>query len=135
MGGAAIGVERDRNCQNQAPLGPPFFSVLTFASGGTLIDQGGNRGYAPGQKGIGLGGWKQDAPGRYNANTTTLIFFDTAAHLPVTPGFLEGAQTVSQRIDLVDANAFNAVASSQFFDTAARSYRSGCATAVGRRFQ
>jgi len=91
--------------------------------------------HAPGQKGIGLGGWKQDAPGRYNANTTTLIFFDTAAHLPVTPGFLEGAQTVSQRIDLVDANAFNAVASSQFFDTAARSYRSGCATAVGRRFQ
>jgi hypothetical protein len=124
-----------RNCQSQAPLGAPFYSVLTFASGGSIIDQGGTRGFAPGQKGIGLGAWKRDGPGRYSANTTTLIFFTTAPAPPTSPGFTEGAQILSQQIVLTDSANFTAVASSQFYDLGARPYRSGCSTAAGRRFQ
>jgi hypothetical protein len=60
-----------------------------------------------------------------------LIHFDSPAG--AVPPTLQGWQTLAQEIVLVDRDNFTANASSQFLDSAGSVYRTGCATAVGRR--
>jgi hypothetical protein len=123
------------NCETNAPLpGPPIPALLTFARGGTMIDSAGSPppGFAPSQRSIGLGVWNHTGGRRYQSQTVMLIHFETPAN-PPAPATLQGWQTLSQDITLLDGDNFTAVASTQFLDLAGHQYRSGCSTAVGRR--
>ncbi len=126
-----------RDCQSQAPLGPPLLALLTFARGGTMIDSAGSPppGFAPSQRSIGLGTWTHERGHRYASNTVMLVHFDSTPPPPAPP-LKTGWQILNQEIDLTDRDNFTAVASARFFDTSGQEYRPvGCSTAVGRRFE
>ena len=50
-----------RDCATNAPLGPPFNSLVTFHDGGTLSESAGSLAFAPGQRSPGHGTWTQRA--------------------------------------------------------------------------
>jgi hypothetical protein len=132
----AVQVTR-RDCQTQAPLGPPILALLTFARGGTMIDSAGSPppGFAASQRSIGLGTWAHEGGHRFVSNTVMLVHFDTTPPPPAPP-LKAGWQILGQQIELTDRDNFTAVASSRFFDAAGQDYRpAGCSTAVGRRFE
>jgi len=126
-----------RDCQSQAPLGPPILALITFARGGTMIDSAGSPppGFAPSQRSIGLGTWAHDGGHKYVSNTVMLVHFDTTPPPPAPP-LKTGWQILSQEIELSDRDNFTAVASVRFLDTGGTEYRpKGCSTAEGRRFE
>jgi hypothetical protein len=126
-----------RDCQSQAPLGPPILALLTFARGGTMTDSAGSPppGFAPSQRSIGLGTWRHEHGHKYASNTVMLVHFDSTPPPPAPP-LKTGWQILSQEIELTDRDSFTAEATSRFFDTAGQEYRpAGCSTAAGRRFE
>src|SRR5688572_17421951 len=46
-----------RNCATNAPLGPPFNSLVSFHRGGTVSESAGGTTFAPGQRSPGHGTW------------------------------------------------------------------------------
>ena len=46
-----------RDCATNAPLGPPFNSLVTFHRGGTISESAGSVAFAPGQRSSGHGTW------------------------------------------------------------------------------
>jgi len=124
------------NCQTGATMGPPFSSLLTFASGGTMAEATANPAFGVGQRGDGQGFWFRTGRRSYQAKSVALIAYTTPANLPASPGFNAGSQTITQEITFNDdADTLDAKASIQFADTTGTVYRSGCATARGERFK
>ncbi len=74
-----------------------------------------------------------------------LLLFDTPANLPgtpgfdpslpVSPGFSAGWQTVNHTVTLTDANHLASFGTNAFYDVNLNAYRTGCSTAVARRFE
>jgi len=124
------------DCDSRAPLGAPFFSVLTFNEGGTMAGSTANPAFAIGQRGTDQGTWRRTGEDTYQSKDVALLFFTTAPNPPSSPGFEAGSQILSQTITLNRASdQFTSQARTEFFDASGNSYRQGCATAVANRFE
>jgi hypothetical protein len=123
------------DCQSGTPLGPSFPSLLTFAIGGTMIEDTSNPGFAAGQRGDGQGQWHYRGGNTYGAKSVAFIKFttppDSATH---NPGFNLGQQTITQTITMTDNNDWTSTADIRFADATGAVYRQGCATASAKRF-
>jgi hypothetical protein len=64
-----------------------------------------------------------------------LIAFDTLPNPPVSPGFFAGWQEVTHTIELADASHLTSAGTNEFYKSDGTLYRTGCSTAVGRRFE
>ena len=93
--------------------------------GGTLNESTANPNFYPDVRLPGQGYWKGLAGDLYQASSTALIT-------------LNGALTETQRIDqmiLLSGNNLASDAEVHFYDPSGKLLRSGCATAVGVRYQ
>lgn len=116
-------------------LGPPFRSIVTFAEGGTIAESAGSLAFAPGQRSAGHGTWKRSGPSTYRQRMLALILFDTPPNPPFSPGFFQGWVTVTHTVSLQDRDNFTSSGSNAFYRADGTEYRSGCSTAVGKRFR
>jgi hypothetical protein len=123
-----------RNCTTGAALSS-VNSIVTFAPGGTLAETPGGSAFAPGQRSDGQGYWSHTGGQTYTQRFVALIRFDTPPNPPTSPGFLTGWQTVTHTVELVDSQNISSRGTNEFFDSSGNLYRSGCSTAVGRRFE
>ena len=124
-----------RNCSTGAPMGPAFGSIVTFHQGGTLSETTAGLGFAVGQRTPGQGAWDRTSRHTYSQRMVTLITFDTAPNLPVTPGFFAGWQIVDHSVELADDDHFSSTGTNAFYRTDGTIYRTGCSTAAGTRFE
>lgn len=123
------------NCQSGAVIAN-FVSLLTFAQGGTMTGTSGSPVFAAGQRSPDHGTWSQAGGAHeYTVSSIALIVFATSPNPPVSPGFEAGSQTLSQSLQLTDADHFTSDAVIRFFRTDGIQYRQGCATATGERFE
>jgi hypothetical protein len=133
-----------RNCTTNAPTGS-FSSLVSFHRGGTLTESAGSLAFEPGQRSVGHGAWHHLRGRQYSQRVVALILFGSEPNLPnmpgfdptrpVSPGFSAGYQTITHTVQLIDADNFESAGTSEFVDSLGQSYRSGCSTAVGRRFE
>jgi hypothetical protein len=132
-----------RNCATNAPTGSAA-ALVTFHRGGTISESTGSPAFAIGQRGPAHGTWTHLGRRRYAQRMIAQIAFDTPANLPgpgfdptkpVSPGFSAGWQTVTHTIRMIDDNNLESSGTNEFFDTLSQSYRTGCSTAVGSRFE
>jgi len=133
-----------RNCATQAPLSPPFNSLVTFHRGGTITESAGGVAFAPGQRSQGHGTWAQEGGQAYRQDMVALLLFDTEPNLPgtptfdptkpVSPGFFAGWQTISHTVRFTDADHFSSEGTNTFYKANRDVYRSGCSTATAERF-
>ena len=123
------------DCVSRTPL-LSFSSLLTFAGGGTMTGTTTNPGFAAGQRSPDHGVWARGRRAHeFTASSAALIVFTTSPNLPTTPGFLAGSQRLNQKISLTDRDHFTSNATTTFFDVSGQTYRQGCATAIGARFE
>ena len=125
------------NCGTGAAMGPMFPSLLAFAGNGTFVETTSNPAFAAGQREPGVGVWSRTGPGVYQAKSEAFIQFTTGANLPVTPGFEQGIQTITQTIVFdTDAEHWTADAKVLFSDASGTVYRGPmCAKALAQRLQ
>jgi hypothetical protein len=123
-----------RDCATGAPLGPPFRSLLTFHTGGTLSESQGATGFAPGQRSSGHGVWSYSGRNTFTARFIAMILFDTPP-APPAPGFQAGWLVVGATFTPIDATRLNITATAQFFDLNRNVYRSACPTGTAEQFQ
>ncbi len=121
------------NCSTGVPAGPAFKSLLAFHRGGTLTGTTTNPAFQPGQRTSDFGVWSSNGGHTYTAASEAYILFTSAPNPPV-PGFQKGTQRINQAIS-VDGDQFTSVATVQFSDVNGNTLFSGCASAVGQRFQ
>jgi len=134
-----------RDCASNAPLGPPFNSLVTFHSGGTLSESAGSLAFAPGQRSPGHGHWSRRGARTFRQRMIALILFDTPPNLPgtpgfnpalpVSPGFFAGWSTITHTVELADGNHLTSAGTNKFYKSNGEVYRTGCSTAVGQRFE
>jgi len=117
------------NCQTGASL-VSFPSLLTFASGHTLIEVTSSPAFLPGQRTPGLGTWMRTGEHTFSSVSDAFILFPSVT---TPPGFRRGVQRISLTLD-VNGDNLTANAANQFFDTTGVQYDTGCATVVGQRF-
>jgi hypothetical protein len=124
------------DCATEAPIGPPFASLLTFNEGGTMAGSTTNPGFAVAQRGPDQGIWSRTARGTFSAKSVAFLYFTTPPNPPFNPGFQAGTQELAQAIVFDhSSNEFKSVATTEFFDVNGNSYRKGCASAVAQRFE
>jgi len=117
-----------RNCQSGAPIGAPFYSLLTFADGGTLTESTANPLFYPAVRGPGQGVWSRNRHGKqYSASSIAFITMN---------GGLVKTQKITQTIDMGPGqdDFVTPHATVEFFDPVGNLLNSGCATAMGKRF-
>jgi hypothetical protein len=123
-----------RNCSTGAALGPAIHSLVTFHRGGTITESPGTTTFAPGQRTVGHGSWTSQ--GRtFRQEMIAIIVFDTPPNPPASPGFFAGWQTISQRVELTGPDTLTSAGTNEFVRFDGTSYRTGCSTAVARRFR
>ncbi len=114
-------------CGDSTPIGQPFYSLLTFAEGGTMTETTENPMFFPAVRGPGHGVWSSLGDDDYRANTIAFITLN---------GELVKTQTITQKIHMEEeSDTWSSVAAVKFFDPAGNLLKSGCAVAVGVRFQ
>jgi hypothetical protein len=133
-----------RNCATNAPLGS-FNSLVTAHQGGTMSETTSSPAFAIGQRSPGHAAWISKGRHTYGQQMISLINFDTPANLPgapgfdpsapVSPGFFAGWATVSHTIELTDEDHGTSSGTNDFYKADGTKYRSGCSTAVMRRFE
>ena len=124
-----------RDCATNAQIGLPFSSLVTFHRGGTISETTGTRAFAIGQRSDSQGNWRFEGNQTYRERLVSLINFDTAPNLPISPGFFAGWGIISGTITLSDANHGTSVSTNEFYKADGTLYRTGCSTAVTVRFE
>jgi len=114
--------------------GPPFQSFLTFDRSGTLTGTTAAPAFLPGQRSPDHGIWSHKHGVKYSATSEAFLLFDSEPRPPF-PGFRAGRQRISQSIELKNHAEFTSVALVEFFDTNGNIVMTGCANAIGRRFE
>jgi hypothetical protein len=132
--GAQSAEAGEKTLESRTPL-TSFAALLTFAKGGTMTGATTNASFAVGQRSGDHGIWSRNAAHTYTASSVALLLFTNPPNFPVSPGFAAGSQRLDQAIALTDDDHFSSDAVTTFFDVHGVEYRSGCATALGRRFQ
>jgi hypothetical protein len=117
-----------RNCQTGAAMGAPFFSLLTFGRGGTLVESTVNPMFFPAVRGPGHGVWSHAGHRTYRALSVAFI---------TSNGVLVKTQTITQTIQMGDnPNSFTTPSASVVFVPADGGPTiTGCATATGTRIE
>ena len=123
-----------RNCATEAPMGT-FSSLVTFGRDGNITESAGSTAFAPGQRSPGHGEWEHAGHGTFSQRMIALVLFTTPPTPPTSPGFEAGWQTVEHTITMTDANNITSSGTNSFYRANGELYRSGCSTAVGRRFE
>jgi hypothetical protein len=124
-----------RDCSTDAPIGPPFGSLVTFHRGGTLTETTSSPAFAAGQRSDGQGTWSFQGHNTYTQRIVNLINFDTAPNFPRSPGFFAGWSVVTHTVELIDANHGTSSGTNAFYMADGTVYRTGCSTAVSVRFE
>jgi len=134
-----------RDCATNAPLGPPFNSLVSFHRGGTISESAGSLAFAPGQRSPGHGVWNRQGRHTFDQQMIALILFDTPPNLPgsptfnpnlpVSPGFFAGWSTISHQLQLSDADHLTSAGTNAFYKADGTLYRTGCSTAIAQRFE
>lgn len=124
-----------RNCETGAPL-LSFRAYLTFARGGTMTGTTASPAFRPGQRTSDHGVWRRTGWRTYRTASEAFILFDSPASPPAPP-FTRGWQWIGQEItiDDQDPDLLHSDAATEFYDMAGSELSTGCATAVGRRFE
>jgi hypothetical protein len=117
-----------------------FFTVqnlVTFASGGTVVDATSNPDLQPGQRSTGLGYWERTGRKSYHAYVQAFLQFDTVdPPPPPARSYLRGIQSFDHRVEMLDSNHWTSTATVTFTDiSGATVYSSGCAKAVAERME
>ena len=113
------------NCQTGAALGNPFYSLLTFARGGTLVESTANPMFFPAVRGPGHGVWSRTGHGTFRAVSVAFI---------TANGVLVKTQTITQKIEMDNSNTFSTPSASVVFVPADGGPTiTGCAIATGTR--
>jgi hypothetical protein len=117
-----------QNCQTGAAMGNPFFSLLTFARGGTAVETTANPMFFPAVRGPGHGVWSHTGPHTFRAVTVAFI---------TSSGVLVKTQTITQTIEMGDdPDSFTTPSASVvFIPTDGGPTITGCATATGTRIK
>ena len=116
-----------RNCDNGQPLAPPFQSLLTFGTEGTMIETTANPGFYPAERGPGHGNWGRSGPRAFTASSLAYVTLN---------GQLTLKHRIDQKIDFVEGpDKFHSVAAVYFFDPNDHLVKSGCATADALRYK
>lgn len=116
-------------CPNGPAVAPPFKSLLTFNAGGTMTETTDNPMFFPALRSPGHGVWSHTGRHTYSADTLAFVTLN---------GSIVKVQKISQTIEIGDdPNQFTTTgASVQFFDPVTNNLlMSGCATAIGQRFE
>ncbi len=115
-------------CPNGPSIGTPFQSLLTFNEGGTMTETTANPAVFPAVRGPAHGVWSHTGWHTYSADMKALITLN---------GALVKTQEISQTIEIGDdPDQFTtSQVSVQFRDPAGNLLVSGCASAVGQRFE
>jgi hypothetical protein len=114
------------DCTTGNPIGSPFSSLLSFAHGGTLTETTANPNFFPLERSPGHGNWSA-SKNAYSAASTAFLTLN---------GALQMTQVLRQTITIgSNPDAFDSVATVQFFDPNGNLIKSGCATATGARFK
>jgi hypothetical protein len=124
-----------RDCATDAQIGLPFQSLVTFHRGGTVTESTTAPAFAIGQRSAGHGTWAHLGGGTYLQKMIALIAFDTAPNLPFSPGFAAGWQTVTHTVEQIAHDQLVSFGTSTFYTSNGAAYRTGCSSAVGRRFE
>ena len=134
-----------RDCATNAPLGPPFNSLVSFHEGGTLSESAASLAFAPGQRSPGHGTWTREGRRTFLQRIVALIVFDTPANLPgtpgfnpslpISPGFFVGWVTVTHKLKLTDGDHATSAGTNEFYKSDGTVYRTGCSTAIAQRFE
>lgn len=116
------------NCNTGAALGSPFLSLLTFASGGALVETTSNPMFFPAVRGPGHGTWSHEDRRLFKAVSVAFITVN---------GALVKTQTISQSIEMGDdPNEFKTTAASvEIVPADGGPTITGCATAYGKRIE
>jgi len=119
-----------RNCQTGDAIGAPFFSLLTFARGGTLVESTANPMFFPAVRGPGHGVWSHSGLGLHNFRAVSTAFI-------TSNGVLVKTQTITQKIEMgANPNSFTTPSASVVFVPAGGGPTiTGCATATGTRIE
>ncbi len=114
-----------QDCTLGTPIGAPFFSLLTFARGGTVLETTSNPMFFPAVRGPGHGVWKHTGGANYEATTTAFITVN---------GALTRTQTITQGIELTGEDTLKTTSAAvKFYSPAGALLGSGCAAATGTR--
>ena len=114
-----------RNCQTGADI-RTFSSLIAFARGGTRTEI--TAGSSPALRSPALGTWRHTGGHTYSAMSEAYLFNPA--------GDWTGTQTLRQVIEIGDdPDQFNANASFEVFAPNGNLLTTGCATAIGRRFE
>lgn len=122
-----------RDCATGVALAPPVNSLVTFAAGGTLQESVSGGGFAPGQRSNGHGTWTHTGGQTYDQRFVSMINFATGPG--PGPGFEAGWMKVRHTVEVIDADRIESAGSNTFYRLNGEVYRTGCSTAVGRRFE
>jgi hypothetical protein len=116
-----------QDCNSGTTIGMPFFSLLTFAQDGTMTETTANAMFYPAERGPGHGVWQVYGPRTYKAISMAFITLN---------GALTRTQTITQVIELLDANSLKTTSASVlFFKPDGTFLGSGCAAATAKRLQ
>lgn len=121
------------NCATGAE-NPAFPAYLTFGVDGTLVETTANPAFVAGQRSPGHGTWERTGHNSWRAVSEAFLLFGSTAHGPF-PGFAAGVQRLEQSIEFTGRDRISSEAFTEFFDTAGAVTFSGCARAVGTRFE
>jgi hypothetical protein len=113
---------------------PAFPAYLTFGADGTLVETTANPGFVAGQRSPGHGSWERTGHNSWRAVSEAFLLFSSAAHGPF-PGFAQGLQRLEQSIEFTGRDRISSEATVAFFDAAGAVTLTGCARAIGTRFE
>jgi hypothetical protein len=124
---------RQSNCVT-GEKGPSFRSFLTFDGTGTLTGTTAAPVFLPGQRSPDHGIWRHKHGEKYTATSEAFLLFNSDPRPPF-PGFQAGTQRISQNIEMNNRDEFTSAAIVEFFDANGIAVMTGCADAIGRRFE
>jgi len=104
-----------------------FFSILTFADGGTMMEDTSNPAFGLGQRSAGQGSWSYLGNHTFSAKSIALIKQDTPTIPPPplsAPIFERGTQVITQTIEFEPGkpNAWSSKATVEFLDSTGKPY-------------
>ncbi len=118
-----------RNCQTGEPVVPPFPGLFTFNKGGTMSQYGIGPGSSPALVSPGHGVWQREH-GRHDYSFAFTHYRYNAS------GVFIGSQKVTATLELgASGDEFTSRSAIENFDANDNVIGTGCATAVGTRFE
>jgi hypothetical protein len=117
------------NCETGDPLAPPFRSILTFNTGGTMSEYGISPGLSPALRSPGHGIWQRELGWQDYSYTFTFYRYDAT-------GVFIGSQKVTSTLELgASGNELTTHAAVEVFDADDNLIVTFCARAAGTRFE